>query len=135
MYYFCPTFLRKPLKEFPNHPLTDLQKQQWLAPKEVINDSMILSKQVTFRKDSETIVSQWGRNDIDNKLWNEMRKKDIERRQQNGENVPDYKFEDYENYWNDVCVEADHRNSLRSKNGLFYLHWLMPHEMPNALNI
>ena len=131
MYYFCPTFLRKPLSEFPNKVMSDADKQEWMAPLQVITDSMLLSKQVTFRKDPETIVSQWVRTPVDQTVWKRL----VDEYEQKHNGGKDSGMREYENFWNSVCIEANEASMKRSNAGLFYLHWLMPHEMPNALNI
>lgn len=73
-YYFVPTFIRKPMSSLSeyNAPMSDGQKKEWLAPLEVMNDSMALSKQVTYRSDSETIISKWNTLKVDSEVWKKV---------------------------------------------------------------
>jgi hypothetical protein len=43
--------MRKPLSALSeyNKPLSNQEKQEWLAPLDIINDYMALAKQVTYR--------------------------------------------------------------------------------------
>ena len=41
----------------------------------------------------------------------------------------------YMDYWNGLAVYSSDMQRERLNRGLFYLHWMLPSEMPNALNI
>ena len=128
-YYFVPTFLRKPLSQAPTTAaLDDKQKQEWLAPLDVWNDSMVLSKQVTYRNPSETIISKWNTLPVDIPVWKELICETY------GCTLKE--AEDMKDHWNDISLEAYNVNYERTvKRDLLNLHWLMPQELPNALNI
>ena len=60
----------------------------------------------------ETSISKWG-NQIDNRIWNEMRKKNIEESRQKKieQGIPlypsdKYQYKNYDDFWNDVSIEV-----------------------------
>ena len=114
-------------------PLTNEEKREWLAPFDVWCDSMALSKQVTYRSDLETIVSKWNTQKVNRDMWNET----LKHLQSHPCKYRDpVELSDFEDHWNKISLEAYDINYNRTVNkNLFNLHWLMPQEMPNALNI
>ena len=126
-FYFVPSAMRKPLSDLPSHEMTDDEKSEWALHPEIIKDYLTLQKAVTFRSDSYSIVSSWNDLKINQVIWSRVLQRTM------GKNS--IREESYMDFWNDVTVEHSRMNSNRTEEGLYNLHWLMPHEMPIALYI
>ena len=126
-FYFVPSTMRKPLSELPPSEMSDDEKEEWLLHPEVIKDYLTLQKVVTFRTDSYSIVSSWNSLNINQVIWSRV----LQRKTGKNSIAED----SYEDFWNDVTIEHERMNSNRTQDGLYNLHWLMPHELPIALYI
>lgn len=98
-----------------------------MTDKDIIKDSMTLHKVVTFRTDSQSIVSRWNDLSIKQDTWeNTLRK---------SEGVNAVGIHCYQDFWNNVTLDHMRLNDRRTEKGLYNLHWLLPHELPIALNV
>lgn len=93
--------MRKPLSALDKakSPLSESEKQDWLAPLDVMNDLMGLSKQVTFRSSYDTIISVWNDLNVDPTIWDEVT---------NQKGIP------IDHHWNKISIKAEEINYKRA---------------------
>ena len=124
-FYFVPPMLRKPLSDLTNKQLTEEEKQEWLPHVDIIKDSMTLHKVVTYRATHESIVSCWNSLNFNEEIWMKVIH----------EKEKEAKPKCHQDFWNNITINYMLLNSRRTEKGFYNLHWMMPHEMPIALNV
>lgn len=155
IYYLAPTFVCKPLSyvdtavENPNNfdlygNLKDSVKQEWFAPLEIFNNSMGLTKQVTFRSDEDNLVSSWNEIGLQRsrkEIWSDWFKKNEDRifshfkKDHAIANSLSCHLTVSTDIWNELAILNSDMQRERLEKGLFYMHWMSPSEMQNSLNI
>ena len=86
---------------------------------------MTLHKVVTYRSDSDSIVSRWNNLPVDADSWKNF---------QNARYPKELQV-DYFDFWNEIALNMFGINYNRTTRGLYNLHWLLPNELPVSLNI
>ena len=82
---------------------------------------------MTFRKNVNSIISNWDDEKFCMKTWNQVRREI--------ENNPDLPEKNFTDHWDPIILETHAINTKRTDEGLFHLQWLQVNELPHALNV
>lgn len=107
-FYFAPTTMRKPLSAFPNTPLDKNQKQEWISPVQNAQDNISLIKTVTYRRNVNSIISNWNELLIDHNIWKAIKHS---RREERGIEDPQDKRFNFTDHWDPVTMATFKLNS------------------------